>query len=279
MLTHAGEVPREVLERLSANYPWLRLHDMPGAEYADMKAEAQEVTTGEIVVWADSDCRYNPDWLRSLITPFAERPDIGIVRGETTVEIVGPYSLANALSFNFPRFSGEAELTGSPHYHANNVAFRREVLEQVPLPRTGSLARAHFYVHSRRLARAGHTIWRQPNARALHAPTDPRYLLRRFAVLGRDGVRAGPLAAAAAAGVEGEQAAAYGLPPRRVDRLRHIRAGWTRKTRARARRVANREPGALVHLPLALPVVALSGACYYAGRLAALFEQPRSPAQ
>ena len=61
-------------------------------------------TTGEIAVFCDSDCVYEPNWLRKMLMPFSQRPDIQVVSGETTTHIAGPYGLAMSLTYLFHDF-------------------------------------------------------------------------------------------------------------------------------------------------------------------------------
>jgi hypothetical protein len=69
----------------------------------------------------------------------------------------------------------------------NNVAFRRELLLEHPLPDETGLYRGNCALHAYRLQDKGHVIWRQPLARAWHAP--PRGVTQfviRFLLIGHD---------------------------------------------------------------------------------------------
>jgi glycosyltransferase involved in cell wall biosynthesis len=264
VLLNSGDVEPEVADSLRRRYPFLAVDTVPpGTAYTQMKLLGTERMTGDVVVWADADCRYVAGWLRSLLTPLKERSDVEVVRGETTMEITGPWTLANALSFTFPRFSEGDGLTPVAYYHANNVAFRRSLLERVPLVYNEVLYRSHFIQHSMRMRAEGCTIWRQPQARAFHAAFRRGELLRRLYHIGTDSVRTGRFLAGQ-------------IPPARLrHRLPHIRGGWLRQVRRRFRLVARRQPLAAAQLPLALPFLAASGAAFYTGRLVALVESPR----
>jgi hypothetical protein len=123
-----------------------------------------------------------------MLAPFRERDDVHIVAGETTTPIRGPYGLAMALTFVFPRFSRDRALVPSRTYWANNVAVRRRLLEQVPIPDQFPVFRGQNIIHSARLAELGHIIWRNPGARVLHVLPTRRELPRRFFQLGQDNV-------------------------------------------------------------------------------------------
>jgi glycosyltransferase involved in cell wall biosynthesis len=262
LLLNSGEVEPEIVGRLRRRYAFFEVETVPpGTSYTQMKVIGTERTSGDVVVWADADCRYEPGWLRSLLTLF-ESSDVEAVRGETTMEITGPWTLANALSFVFPRFSDDGEPVPVPYYHANNAAFRRSLLERVPLVANDGMYRSHFILHSARMREEGVVIWRQPRARALHAPFRPKELVRRIFQVGGDSVRTGRF-------LPGE------IPPARLrHRLPHIRGGWMRQVRRRVRVILTREPRRAADLALALPILIVSGAAFYAGRLVALAEPP-----
>ncbi|WNC31854.1 MULTISPECIES: hypothetical protein [unclassified Thermosynechococcus] len=55
-------------------------------------------------------------------------------------------------------------------YFLNNVAFRRQFLLDHPIPTELSLYRGNCLIHAHTLLQQGECIWRQPQARASHAP-------------------------------------------------------------------------------------------------------------
>ena len=131
----AGELPAGTREKLHETFPWLTIQQLKeGTDYTRMKVFGAQAVTSDIVVFCDSDCWYEPGWLKHLLQSFQEREDIQLVAGETSTLISGPYSLAIALTYVFPRFSGETQLAPSAIYWANNVAIRRSLLSALPLP-------------------------------------------------------------------------------------------------------------------------------------------------
>jgi glycosyltransferase involved in cell wall biosynthesis len=256
-LVDGGKLPDALVESLRSDYPWLtvaRAEGVPG--YIGQKARGADLTGSEVIVFCDADIRYEAGWLEALLAPFADRPEVEIVGGETTTPIRGPYSLAVALTFVFPRFSGEQHLAPSPTYWANNVAVRRSVLAETPIPDPAALYRGQNILHSLGLSRRGRTIWRQPRARAQHIVLAPRTIVRRYLVLGRDSRSVARLTREAS----GSAYLAAMAPDESGDHR------W-RKLAGRARQVTRTSPRDLAWLPLALPVVGLLGLCYLAGRL------------
>jgi glycosyltransferase involved in cell wall biosynthesis len=257
VLVAGGNLSEASVEVLRDRYPWLTLdRTAGGVAYIGQKARGAALGDSEVVVFCDGDVRYEPGWLGALLAPFSERPDVEMVAGETTTPIQGPYTLAIALTFMFPRFSGESQLARSPTYWANNVAVRRSVLEVAPIPDPAVLYRGQNLLHSLALLRCGRIIWRQPLARAQHSVPGPRTIARRYLRLGRD--------ARSIACLTREVAGRPYLAAMAPDRCG---GNPLRKLAGRVRQVARTSPAKVAWLPLAVPVVGLLGLCYLAGRL------------
>jgi len=261
LLIDSGQLTNEAQKHLTGRYPWLTIRQLEhAASYGGMKGSSAGLVTSDIVVLADSDCRYQAGWLQQILAPFRERPDVQMVTGETTTPIDGPYSLAIALTFVFPRFSAEDAVVPSKTYWANNVAVRRALLERMPVPDPQLLYRGQNIVHSQAASAAGYTIWRQPKARALHALPKREEFPRRYYRMGRDSVNIARLARDASGQVY------------RGDMEPDCQSGgWLRKLAGRLRTIRTENPHHLLYLPLALPILFFGAACYYTGRLVAHF--------
>lgn len=188
LILESGDVPKNLLEKLSSDYPWLMVKTITAeVDYYAAKMQGVALTTGEIVVFADSDCIYESNWLRSLLTPFAQDPDIQAIAGETRTSASGPYGLAISLTYIFPPFSRKRNLHPTRFYFFNNVAFRRSLLQAHPIPTHLPIYRGNCVIHARTLAQQGIQIWRQPIARAVHAaPNGLSHFFWRFILLGYD---------------------------------------------------------------------------------------------
>lgn len=255
LVLDASDEPSPALQAVCAQFPWVELRSVaPGTNYGDLKALSGAHGSGEVIVLCDSDCRYEPDWLEHLLRPFAERPDVQIVSGETTTPIDGPYGLAIGLTFVFPRFSGESRLTPSRWYWANNVAVRRAAFEQLPLPSGLPIYRGQNVVHAKLLHEHGQTIWREPRARAMHELPRVADVVARYVAFGDDTVTVSRLV--------GDRAGRTNRRGSEPDARPIGRAGHLLQ---RARSVFSEEPQRLVLLPLALPVVTLCLVSYVLG--------------
>ncbi|MBD2327175.1 glycosyltransferase [Alkalinema sp. FACHB-956] len=187
LLIDSGDTPPELLESLQQQHPWLLVKTAPPqTEYYAAKMLGAEWATGDIVVYYDSDCIYDRHWLRTLLQSFRQ-PDVQVVAGETTTNGVGLYGTAMALTYIFPQYSGESDLQPTSQYFLNNVAFRRSFLLQNPIPTDLPLYRGNCVLHAQNLLAAGHQIWRQPQARSLHAPPNGwNHFFWRFLLIGHD---------------------------------------------------------------------------------------------
>ncbi len=187
LLIDSGNISKKLLHQLQISYPWLTIKMAPPeTEYYESKMLGLRWTTGEIIVYYDSDCIYERNWLATLVGSF-DNPDIQVVAGETTTDGVGVYETAVALCYIFPQYSGRSDLFPVNQYFLNNVAFRRSVLETIPIPTNLPLYRGNCVIHAQTLLAAGYTIWRQPKARSLHAPPNGLgHYFKRFLLIGHD---------------------------------------------------------------------------------------------
>lgn len=188
LLIESGDIPQQLLTQLVAQYPWINVCSAPaGTEYYESKMLGATLATGEIIVYYDSDCVYESDWLRKILTPFKQSEEIQVVAGETTTSGVGIYGTAMALGYIFPQYSGRIDLTPGKSYFLNNVAFRRSFLLDHPIPTKLPLYRGNCAIHAYELVQAGTIIWQQPQARVLHAPPNGlSHFFWRFLLIGHD---------------------------------------------------------------------------------------------
>lgn len=187
-LIESGDLPPDLLKQLLNQFPWIKTYTAPAEmTYYEAKMLGAKLATGEIIVYFDSDCIYQTNWLKNILAPFAEHPEIQIVAGETTTRGDDPYGTAMALIYIFPPFSNQTQLSKTPQYFLNNVAFRRELLLQYPIPTEIELYRGNCVIHAQSLQNTGYPIWKQPLAKATHAPPEGlSHFFWRFLLIGYD---------------------------------------------------------------------------------------------
>ena len=188
LIIESGDVPNEIIENISSKYLWLSFHTIEaGSDYYTAKMKGASLTTGEIIVFCDSDCTYDKHWLQSILTPFFENSEIKVVAGETVTPIDTIYDIAIALTYIFPRFSNSKSIYQSSNIYMNNVAFKQNLLIQFPMPSGVNIYRGNCVLYTRSLCRQGYKIWKQPQAKATHAvPNGKSFFFWRFLLLGND---------------------------------------------------------------------------------------------
>lgn len=263
VLLQSGDVPAAVVDRLETEYPWLRIERiLPETGYYEAKMAGVARVTGDVVVFCDADCRYEPDWLAQILAPFVANPEIQVVAGETGIEVTGAYSLAVALTWGFPTFSRRTEPYRAGYYAANNVAFRRELLRCHPIPSARPVYRLQCAVHADELRRHGIRVWRQDRARNWHPlpATGARQFFLRYLISGSDGlmwlrIRRG----------KRERENRVVSIMKDLGGLVALTARWTARPFVRIPRALREKPGRIAYLPLSIPIVMAAVAALIAG--------------
>ncbi|WP_448526243.1 glycosyltransferase family 2 protein [Parathermosynechococcus lividus] len=252
LLIDSGDAPQDLLRQLCQRYPWLKVY--PAAAdigYYQAKMLGAQVATGEIVVYCDSDCWYEPTWLRIMVATFTQGEHIQVVAGETTTRGAGFYHTAMALTYIFPQYSGDSAVQPTSHYFLNNVAFRRAFLLAHPIPASLPLYRGNCVIHAHNLQQNGYLIWRQPKARASHAPpSSVSHFCWRFLLIGHDYYWLRRLLATS------------------TPQHRQSFSGLQGKLKVfyeRLRRMVHNNPRHLLYLPFCLPVAAISVLLIFTG--------------
>jgi glycosyltransferase involved in cell wall biosynthesis len=259
LMIDSGDVPPKKLEQLLEKYPWIKVCQAPlGTGYYKAKMLGANLATGDIVVYCDSDCIYETNWLRNILIPFTQSDQIQVVAGETTTRGKGPYGTAMALTYIFPQYSRQKTLKRTSQYFLNNVAFRREFLLQYPIPTELPLYRGNCLIHAHTLHSYSYTIWRQPQARATHAPPSGlSHFFWRFLLIGHDYYWQKRLLAK--------------YQQKYYDSL----SGFLGKLRVfwdRISKMFTNQPSHIIYFPLAIPIVITSVALIFVGYIITLFE-------
>jgi glycosyltransferase involved in cell wall biosynthesis len=258
-LIESGQVPENLLTSLQERFPWVKVYCAPLiSHYYEAKMLGAKLCTGEVIVYCDSDCLYEPQWLRMMLTPFAENPEMQVLAGETTTNGKGAYGVAMALTYIFPPYTHQQVLGSTSQYFLNNVAFRRDFLVNHPIPLDLPLYRGHCVIHAQKLQSLGYRIWHQPLARAQHAPPNGlSHFFWRFLLIGHDYYWQNQL-------MQGEKI---------VNQEQDPAFAWAGKIKAfqeRVRAIFVANPRNLLYLPLALPIAIASVTLILVGYLITL---------
>jgi hypothetical protein len=128
VITHHGwlEGRREAIERRLGRAATLVAID-EGVDYYGAKNAGFDATTADVVVFADSDCVPEAQWLQALVAPMLEANGarVDVVAGRTSYR---DDALGRGLSaIDFMYFPSDHGRACRRNFYANNVAFRREV--------------------------------------------------------------------------------------------------------------------------------------------------------
>lgn len=164
----------------------LRFVPVPGGRYYALKNAGATQSSGDLVVFLDSDAVPESGWLQGLLAGFA---DAGrkVIGGNTYLEPVGTYGKTFALTWFFPPRADDGPLEPAQYFLANNVAFRRATFLPAGFDLEEGLSKGACRRLGRRLLDTGVQIHRAPRARCGHPPPNgARHFVERAIAQGRD---------------------------------------------------------------------------------------------
>lgn len=178
---------KKILKKIQDKYLFLTIIESDNfLNYYDQKIFGTERITGDIIVFADSDCTYESSWLQNLLIPFTQHKNVQIVAGATKTPVYNFYSVAIAIIM-FSRYPQQMNLYPVVKYYPNNVAMNRMLFLDIKYAKGLPFHRLQIVLHSLDLLKRGYTIWKQPTARAIHAvPATSKAFFWRFIMLGSD---------------------------------------------------------------------------------------------
>ncbi|MFN3152593.1 glycosyltransferase family 2 protein [Bremerella sp.] len=160
---------------------------LPDARYYELKNNGALKSTGDVIIFLDSDSVPQPGWLEAMLKPFAD-PQTVVAGGITCLGYDSLVSRTLALTWIFPLIHGnDPEVARRPVY-ANNAAFRGTWFRENPFPSHDGF-KVSCTLHCRLLKEQGHAMV-PVDAITVHAPLRGfRFLVWRAWVTGRDADR------------------------------------------------------------------------------------------
>lgn len=169
----------------------LRVQEACGKHYYELKNEGARLARGDIVVFLDCDVIPDDGWLENIVKPLYDSEEIKMVGGNAYVDYRSVYSKAFALAWIYKlRVKENHSLVKNRLFHANNVAFRKELITAHPFPEMPEgVIRKSCVMLSKELELQGFTIWINTAAQVSHpAPNGIHHFLIKALVEGRDSV-------------------------------------------------------------------------------------------
>jgi glycosyltransferase involved in cell wall biosynthesis len=158
----ADVVGSQEIAAILKDFPAARRIDAVGLPYDSAKMLAFRESSGPYVLYIDSDCLPGPNWQHHMLAAL-RREGVLACCGYTMYEggFLAKLMAVMDWGFLYPR---SAHPIGC--YVSNNCGFRRETLQEVPIPEVD--IRCACYFHAQRLARRGTPMWLVPEAFAFH---------------------------------------------------------------------------------------------------------------
>jgi len=176
------EMERIVNEPLEPCGSMIDLRIIPAAKlrYYELKNYGFRQSHGDIIIFLDCDVVPEEGWLVAMLEPF-QNPGISVLGGMNNAPkglYAKAFAVATGLRLGSTPFVASvvklgSEYDGQSHeveyFNANNVAFRREIIEANPFPPLPQFRRS-CAVLGDKLRLQGHKIFFQPKSRTYHPP-------------------------------------------------------------------------------------------------------------
>ncbi len=168
----ASHVSTEVQEYLKGKYPFIKISKTDkNIDYTGSKMLGAEIAKSDIVVFADSDMRYQKEWLENILKPFEKTKEKLIVSGDTRLETNSAYKASLNMTWMVQLLSDKVTSPVPTYYFPlNNFAIYRSDLLKYPIPKDVALYRNKIPLWEKILKHSGFEIVRSPHTRGYHAP-------------------------------------------------------------------------------------------------------------
>jgi glycosyltransferase involved in cell wall biosynthesis len=166
--TATAETCRQIL---SASFDW-RIVVHEGAEYYPLKNLGADRSSGDLLLFLDSDVLPDPAWLVELLGVFSD-PAIAVCSGQPYVKPQGLFGKAFACLWTYDFRDPSGKLWVPNKNYSNNVVFRREAFFPHGFPDIGRRTRGAGSALVQVLSERGISFWE--NRIIHHHPAGPTW--------------------------------------------------------------------------------------------------------
>jgi hypothetical protein len=153
----------------AAERPFVHVVPTKGLRYFSLKNEGGRRATGDVLLFVDSDCLPEDDWLRHLLESF-QHSEVEVVTGNSYIDRDTFYAKTFAAGWYFPARLPDGPLVTTRTTFVNTLLMRRRIFEKYPFPEESALYMGQGVTWNRTLATDGVTIFLNPRARVAHPP-------------------------------------------------------------------------------------------------------------
>jgi len=165
----------------------VQLVPAPGQRYYEQKNKGALLSSGEMLIFLDSDVVPDEGWLEGLLAALDD-PNVGIVGGETYHATETLYDKLFAAFWEFAPRQSSRGLYHHRMFYANNVAVRRDIFLANPFPNANSF-RGQCAQLAKTMRSRGIPIYRQGDSAVSHPPPEgARTFMARALCRGHDTV-------------------------------------------------------------------------------------------
>lgn len=167
-----SHVSQKIQDYLRNKYKFIKIRKSDKSlEYTESKMLGASISKSQIVVYADSDMRYQKEWLENILKPFESRDRKLIVSGDTRLQTNSIYKASLNMTWMVQLLSENIKEPVDTYYFPLNnfAAYRTDILEY-PIPSKVALYRNKIPLWEKILKSSGFKIVRAPHTRGFHAP-------------------------------------------------------------------------------------------------------------
>jgi glycosyltransferase involved in cell wall biosynthesis len=256
-------------ERILTRYPWARICLANEAlSYVGAKRKGAELSTGDMVFFADADVAYAEDWISGILAVRDTFSEPCLVCSDTRVSIQSGYGFGLQISWMLPVLDQGGEIAEVRNFRLNNFAIDRHLMADATYDEGLPLFRGQFSYWRRRLRNNGVHFFRRPKVTAFHGiPEDFYEWFLRMMIFGADYVATANYRQLPDASVVER----VNMARRAWFALKWIGWRWLMSV-VQCVRLVREQPKLARHLPLGIPVAIASLLLVTAGSLVAIFD-------